>query len=211
VLANFVDKFLLGITDADTTVRTHPFGDAFDYERWTDWWGSDVPTFPRDWNPGNGKLVMAMTRPMEVWPSANVRAGYSVALPFAHPASTVNLVGGSVQLDVVNADGRSYTLTIPFANNTAYLIPEDDTSWFPSPNLKSPLTYQGSATANFGGSVKNLVFSAVGANLTPGAGNPAGPGLDTDTGHPVDVRFHADAGSGGASGSWSPTATVANP
>ena len=146
---------------------------------------------------------------MVVVPEAETSA---VALPFAHPASTVNMVGGSVQLDVLNADGRSYTLTVPFENNTSYLIPENNTSWFPSANQKSPLTYQGSATAgSFGGAVKNLVFSAVGANLTPGAGNPAGPGLDTDTGHPVDVRFHADTGSGGASGSWSPTATVANP
>lgn len=211
VLANFVDKFLFGIEEADTTVRTHPFGDEFDYERWTAWWGSDKPTFPRDWNPGNGKLVMSINRPMDVAPSANVRAGFAVALPFAHPASTVNMVGGSVQLDVLNADGRSYTLTVPFENNTSYLIPENNTSWFPSANQKSPLSYQGWATANFGGAVKNLVFSAVGANLTGGAGNPAGPGLDTDTGHPVDVRFHADTGSGGASGSWSPTVTVANP
>ena len=212
VLANFVDKFLLGITDADTTVRTHPFGDDFDYERWTAWWGSNKPTFPRDWNPGNGKLVMAINRPLDVWAGSTVRAGFTVALPFEHPASTVNVVGASVQLDVINQDGRSYTLTVPFENNTSYLIPENNTSWFPSPNQKSPLTYQGSATAgSFGGSVKNLVFSAVGANLTPGAGNPAGPGLDTDTGHPVDVRFHADTGTGGANGSWSPTATVANP
>lgn len=209
VLANFVDKFLLGISDADTTVRTHPFGDDFDYERWTAWWGSDKPTFPRDWNPGNGKVVTAMNRPLNVVASSTVRAGYAVALPFAHPEATVSLVGASVQLDVNNADGRSYTLTVPF-ENTSYLIPENDLSWKPSPNQKSPLTYQGSALATFGGSVKNVVFSAVGANLTPGAGNPAGPGVFTDTGDPVDVRFHADTGAGGASGSWSPTVTVAN-
>jgi hypothetical protein len=153
---------------------------------------------------------MSINRPMKVGDGANVRAGYVVALPFAHLESTVALVGGSVQLDVINPDGRSYTLTVPF-ENTSYLIPENDTSWFPSAKQKSPLTYQGSATAGFGGAVKNLVFSAVGANLASGAGQPAGPGLDTDTGDPVDVRFHADTGAGGASGSWSPTATVANP
>jgi len=43
-----------------------------------------------------------------------------------------------------------------------------------------------------------------------GAGNPAGPGLASDAGGPVDVRFHVDTGSGGASGSWSPTVTVAD-
>ena len=208
VLANFVDKFLLGISDADTLVRTHPFGDDFDYERWTAWWGSNKPSFPRDWNPGNGKVVTAMNRPLNVVASSTVRAGYTVALPFAHPAATVNVVGASVQLDVHNADGRSYTLTVPF-DNTSYAIPENNTSWFPSANQKSPLTYQGSALATFGGSVKNVVFSAVGANLTGGAGNPAGPGVFTDTGDSVDVRFHADTGSG-ASGSWSPTVTVSN-
>ena len=209
VLANFVDKFLLGIEDADTNVRTHPFGDELDHERWTAWWGSKKPTFPRDWNPGNGKVVVAMNRPLNVVASSTVRAGYAVAMPFAHPEATASLVGGSVQLDVNNPDGRSYTLTVPF-ENTSFVIPENNTAWFPSPNQKSPLTYQGSALATFGGSVKNVVFSAVGANLTAGAGNPAGPGIFTNTGDPLDVRFHADTGAGGASGSWSPTVTVNN-
>jgi hypothetical protein len=40
VLAAFVDKFLLGMDDVDTEVRTHPFGDDFDYERWTAWWAA---------------------------------------------------------------------------------------------------------------------------------------------------------------------------
>ena len=210
VLANFVDKFLLGIENADTEVRTHPFGDDFDYERWTAWWGSKDPKFPRDWNPGGGKIVSAMNRPVTVWSGTDVRAGFAVALPFEHPESVVNLVGGSVQLDIQNPDGRSATLTVPFENNTSYLIAENDTSWWPSPNQKSPLTYQGVAAANLTGAVKNIVFSAVGANLTGGAGNPAGPGLASNTGYPVDVRFHVDTGSGGANGSWSPTVSVKN-
>jgi len=211
VLAAFVDKFLLGMDDVDTEVRTHPFGDEFDYERWTAWWGSDKTTL-NDWNPGNGKLVQYVNRPVDVWGGSTVKAGYAVALPFEHAESTVKLVGGSVQLDVLNPDGRSYTITVPFDNLTSsYLVPENNMGWFPSANQKSPLTYQGSAVAGIGGSVKNVVFSAVGANLTTGAGNPAGPGLDTNTGDPIDVRFHVDTGTGGANGSWSPTTTVANP
>jgi hypothetical protein len=196
--------------DVDTEVRTHPFGDDFDYARWTAWWGSDKPTIS-DWNPGNGKLVQYVNRPVDVWGGATVKAGFAVSLPFEHLESTVNMVGGSVQLDVLNPDGRSYTITVPFENNLAYVIPENNTGWFPSANQKSALTYQGSAVAGIGGSVKNVVFSAVGANLTSGAGNPAGPGLDTNTGDPIDVRFHVDTGTGGANGSWSPTVTVANP
>ena len=209
-IAAFVDKFLLGMTDVDTNVRDHLYGDAFDYERWTAWWGSDKPKFPRDWNPGNGKLVQYVNRALDVWGGANVKAGYGVALPFEHPDSLVSLVGGSVQLDVYNPDGRSYTLTVPLPDQS-YPIPANNMTWFPSPNQKSPLTYQGSATAGFGGSVKNLVFSAVGRPPAGTTGALAGPGLFTDTGDPVDVRFHADTGAGGASGSWSPTTTVANP
>ena len=174
------------------------------------WWGSDKPEFARDWNPDNGKLVQYVDRPLSVSNGATISAGFAVSLPFDHPDATVTMVGGSVQLDVVNPDGRSYTLTVPFENNLAYPIPANFMGWIPSPNQNSPLTYQGSAPAGFGGLVSSIVFSAVGANLTSGAGNAAGPGLFTDTGDPVDVRFHVDTGAKGASGSWSPTVTVKN-
>ncbi len=38
----FVDKFLLGKTDVDTHVETHPFSDT-DYKRWYQWWGTSKP------------------------------------------------------------------------------------------------------------------------------------------------------------------------
>ncbi|KOH44940.1 alpha/beta hydrolase family protein [Sunxiuqinia dokdonensis] len=38
----FVDKFLLGDTNADTDVEVHPF-DEVDYSRWTAWWGTGKP------------------------------------------------------------------------------------------------------------------------------------------------------------------------
>jgi hypothetical protein len=41
----FVDKFLLGDTDAKTDVMKHPFPDV-DYARWIGWWGKSQPTFP---------------------------------------------------------------------------------------------------------------------------------------------------------------------
>lgn len=207
-IAAYLDKFLLGDTETDTNVRVHPFG-AFDAARWTAWWGSDNPTLTA-WNPGNGKLVQYINRPVNVLAGSTVKAGFAVSQPFAHPEANFKIVGGSVQLDVYNPDGRCYTLTVPFDNTLSYVIPANFTGWVPSPNQKSALTYQGSATAGFNGSVKNIVFSAVGANLTTGAGNPAGPGLATDTGDPVDVRFHVDTGTGGANGSWSPTSTVVN-
>lgn len=41
----FVDKFLLGKTDADTDIARHPFPKV-DYSRWFSWWGSGKPVFP---------------------------------------------------------------------------------------------------------------------------------------------------------------------
>jgi hypothetical protein len=38
-IAAFVDKFLLGNQNVDTTVSESLYGDGFDYARWTWWWG----------------------------------------------------------------------------------------------------------------------------------------------------------------------------
>ncbi len=43
----FVDKFLMGIQDVDTNVVIHPFEEV-NYGRWTAWWGTDDPVFPKD-------------------------------------------------------------------------------------------------------------------------------------------------------------------
>lgn len=206
VLANFVDKFLFGISDADTTVRTHPFGDEFDYKRWTWWWGRALPTFPRDWNPGNGKVVMSMHRPMDVYSGNTVKAGYALSMPGKHPASTVSMAGGSVQLDIYKLDGRSRTLTIPLPNQS-YEIPANSSAWFPSSNQNNPLTYQGSATADFSGIVLSAYFSAVGEN-DGNAGSLAGPGFDNV--NPIKVKFHADTPSWLPGGHWSGTETIRN-
>lgn len=41
----FVDKFLLGKTDANTDVTVSPYNT--DYARWIDWWGKGKPAFPK--------------------------------------------------------------------------------------------------------------------------------------------------------------------
>ncbi len=251
-VAAFVDKFLLGLEDVDTTVRVHPYGETFDYQRWISWWGRGQPTFPRDWNPGNGKVVMSMDTDdcwgghgrwrwddrgrwwwgdlarwwrshhggknkhwrgaMYVDEGATVLAGYTVKLPAGHPDSTVSLVGGSVQLDILNRDGRSFTLTIPVPD-TSFVVSAGEDSWVPTRDEDDPLGYQGEAVAGFGGRVIGAYFSAIGKGQPPdgsGAGSPAGPGLVTDTGDPVKVKFHADGGGYGAGGEWSPSETVTN-
>lgn len=185
-----------------------PHYTKLDYGRWTAWWGSTDPNFPNDWNPGDGQLVTSMTRPLNVNSGDTVLAGYDLFLGNNHTAATASLAGGNVQTDISCPDGSSYTLQVPLPNQS-YSIAAGDNNWYPSPNQKSSLVYQGSATATgcTGGVAKNSYLSALGQGPSF---TFAGPGfLSTDTTDPVNVRFHCDVGgSTGAGGSWSPTVTV---
>ncbi len=206
-IAGFVDKFMLGDATADTDVAVNPYP-TLDYGRWTAWWGTDDPKFPNDWNPGNGTVVMSMNRPLDISSGDDVLAGYDLWMEGSHPAATVSLAGGTVTTDVSCPDGSSCTLAIPLPNQS-YSIAAGDNSWYPSPNQKSPLVYQGTAkaTACTGGAARNAYFSALGVNV--GTGNPGSPGfLTTDTIDPLNVRFHCTGPDRGAGGSWSPTVTV---
>ncbi len=204
-IADFVDKFLLGDQDIETNVEVHPYP-AIDYERWTWWWGKRYPTFPNNWNPGDGTVVASMKRPLFFGPGDAIEAGYALSIPGEHSEAEVSLVGANVQMDVYRLDGSSQTITIPLPN-ASYSIPADDNSWFPSGNLFNPQTYQGSITADRGGFVKNIYFSALGENDGVG-GNPAGPGLVVGTDDPVELIFHARGGERG--GFWSWPLTVEN-
>jgi hypothetical protein len=163
------------------------------------------------------QVVLSMNRPLNINFGDNVLAGYDLWMDGSHPAATVSLAGGTVTTDVSCPDGSSYTLAIPLPNQS-YSIAAGDNSWYPSPNQKSPLVYQGSATATgrapaiacAGGVAKSAFFSSLGVQSKSGAGNPAGPGFPTtDTTDPLNVRFHCDvSGSNGPGGSWSPTVTV---
>jgi hypothetical protein len=203
---------MLDNTNVTPDVHVNPYP-TLDYSRWTAWWGTGVPKFPNDWNPGDGTAVLSMNRSIDINVGDTVKAGYDLYMGNAHPAATVSLAGGNVQTDISCSDGSSYTLTVPLPDQS-YSIAAGDNSWYPSPNQKSASTYQGSVAntstaACSGGASKTTYFSALGKQATPGAGNPAGPGFpSTDTTDPLNVRFHCDAGNNGAGGSWSPTTTI---
>ena len=205
-IAAYVDKFMLGDATANTAVEVNPYP-TLDYNRWTAWWGTSDPKFPNDWNPGDGTVVLSMARPLDINSGGTVLAGYDLYMPGGHPATTVSLAGGNVQTDISCMDGSSYTLAIPLPDQS-YSIPENDDSWFPSPNQNSSLVYQGSATAAVcvGGGAKTTYLSALGEGP---AFNFGGPGFrTTDTTDPLNVRFHCSGSDAGAGGSWSPTTTV---
>ena len=231
LISGFVDKFMLGDATANTDVQVTPYP-TLDTARWTAWWGTNDPKFPNNWNPGDGSIVMSMNRPLSISAGDNLVAGYDLWMDGNHPAATVSLgaqtvdatgkvtntMGGTVTTDVSCPDGSSYTLAIPVPYQS-YSIAAGDNAWYPSPNQKSPLVYQGSATASgvapatacSGGVATSAYFSATG--LSVGTGNPATPGFaSTDTTDPLNVRFHCDiSGSKGAGGSWSPTTVVNYP
>jgi hypothetical protein len=152
---------------------------------------------------GHGKWFAP---PLYVAAGDAVLAGYDLSMPHSHPAATALLMGANVQVDIFSPDGSSYTLTIPLPGQD-FSIPANDDSWFPSPNPRSPLVYQGSATADQGGVVTDTYFSALGVN-TGNVGDAAGPGLTSDALNPLKVRFHVRDSDRRSGGSWSPAETV---
>jgi hypothetical protein len=202
-IAAFLDKFLLGDETADTNVAVHPYP-ALDYRRWTAWWDGDrkdhhdrgrgnddsYPTFPSEWNTG-GTVVMSLDHgpPLRIRAGDTVLGGYQLAVRGRkHPAATVTLVSGSVQADVRCFDGRSYTLTIPLPANGSYSIPAGDESFVPDRT-----TFQGSAiSTGCSGVLQGAYFTALG--ISPGTGNPGGPGFTTtETESPLVTRFRISA------------------
>jgi hypothetical protein len=208
-IAAYFDKFLLGDETANTNVAVHPYPEL-DYRRWTAWWGqhdshgrrgndgrhghhddeSVYPEFPNDWNT-EGTVVMSLDRgpPLRIRAGDSVQGGYQVAVRGrTHPAATVSLVSGSVQADVRCFDGRSHTLTIPFPTNESYAIPAGNEFFFPDRT-----TFQGSATSTgCSGVLQGAYFTALG--ISPGTGNPGGPGFTTTaTENLLVTRFRISA------------------
>jgi len=245
VIASFVNKFMLGQAwvnsdvevypnPADTTNYGYPivvsggnyayYFPTMDYRRWTDWWGSNWPEFPDNWNTGGtvvASLGLVGVGPFGLWPLVvnsgdTVEGGYELTLRGNHPAATVSLVSGAnISADVVCRDGSSYTFTIPLPAQS-YSIAAGDNSPQPTPDPFSPLVYQGSTTVTLpagvsacvGGRVTHAYLSATGLS-EGGDGNPGGPGLlTTDVTDPLNVRFHVlDRNSGfGTFYSWPLTA-----
>ncbi len=214
-IAAFVGKFLLGDGSANTDVEVNPYPNL-DFARWTWWWGKDdgddgghgQPRFPDDWNPGNGTVVASISRPVDVEAGHTVAAGYALSLPDGHPAATALVAGANVQLDVFSRDGTSTTLRVPLPDQ-AYAIAANDDSWIPSPDPKSPLVFQGSATAGADGRATVITFSALGESPAGSpVGTPGGPGLTSDATEPLQVKFHARGDEHPAGGNWSAPISV---
>ncbi len=126
----FVDKFLLGKTDANTNVAVHPYPD-WDYERWYKWWGKSKPVFPGEENS------------IKIWLEAECgKIGTNWEVLKDDKASGGNYVMAKIGLNSAQAapkDIDSNQVIIPFTIEKAgtYSIlakcigpgPEDDSYW----------------------------------------------------------------------------------
>jgi len=216
-ISSFVKKFMLGQTistdvevypnPADTVNYGYPivvaggnyayFFPTMNYQRWTNWWGTDNPVFPDNWDTG-GTVFASVNGDLDINSGDVVKGGYQLLLDGAHPAAKVSLVSGAkITTDIACQGGVSYTLTIPLAAQT-YSFAAGDTPWNPSSNPHSPLVFQGSTTATppagvpecVGGHTVNAYFTTLGVSVG-GSGNPGGPGLlTTDVTDPLNLRFH---------------------
>lgn len=224
-ISSFVNKFMLGEQgDSDVEVYPNPadtvnygypivvangnysyYFPTMNYRRWTDWWGTNLPEFPDNWNTG-GTIVASLGHlgglpfgllPLEINTGDTVEGNYELALGGNHPAATVSLViGGKITTDIACRGGTSYTLTVPLPAQS-YSIAAGDRSLQPPIKLFSPLTFQGSTTATaptgdsacVDGRALNTYFSATGVS-EGGDGNPGGPGfLTTDVTDPLYLTF----------------------
>ena len=228
-IASFVNKFMLGQLNTTTDVHVYPnpadttdygypivvaggnyayYFPTMNYRRWTDWWGTNNPQFPDNWNTGGTVLMSLGDIPglpgffglpgtIGINSGDTIAAGYELTLGGNHPAATVSLVsGGNITADIACVGGNSYTLTIPLPAQS-YSIAAGSNGPVPSNNQSSPLVFQGSTTATpptgdscTGGRTIQAYFSAMGLS-EGGDGNPGGPGfLTTDVTDPLNMRFH---------------------
>lgn len=249
VIASFVNKFMLGQLATTTDVEVYPNGPGqptsppsgdyqttitypdypyyfptMDYKRWTDWWGTNRPVLPGNWNTG-GTLVLSLNGgagfassfdSLRINSGDTVEAGYGLMLGGNHPAATVSFQEGNVETDVVCSGGSSYTFTVPLKSIQSYSIAAGNYSWLPSASRTSALAYEGSVTATpptgvsecVGGHTTGAYFTAVGIQ-DGSAGDAAGPGiLSTDWTDPLNARFHLADTNTGTGGQWSPPVTV---
>jgi hypothetical protein len=133
-------------------------------------------------------------------PGDTMLAGYDITMPGMHPAATVTVSDGMVQMNVVCLDGSAQTVTMTLPVQS-YSVPSNDNSWYPSGDPSSPLVYQGTAKVplNVCGGLRGLAPN--GATFTAGF-------QSTDNSDPLDARFHYSDKSAGL---WSATAHVLKP
>lgn len=127
-------------------------------------------------------LAGSMEGLLTINPGDTLRAGYDVMIPGTHPAATVTLSGGQLQLNVMCTNGSAQTLTMTFPSQS-YTIATNNNSWYPTADQTNAASYEASLTVpsslcggNPGRAVNGATF--------------AGDLDSTDAADSTSMRFH---------------------
>jgi hypothetical protein len=114
-----------------------------------------------------------------------ISAGYSFSVPGAHPDALYKLSGASVTIEGTCSNGGTGSVVIPFSSpSTAYVVPANNSHWFPTDEASSTDSYQGSVVAaGLCGGTGNLSIRKGGATFTADVHS-------TDIADPIHFRFH---------------------
>ncbi|MBN2011885.1 T9SS type A sorting domain-containing protein [candidate division KSB1 bacterium] len=112
----FVEKFMLGNMTANTDVHVHPYPD-YNYERWTQWWGTGDPTIPDFWvDPTGAETLYFETE------CANHGTDWETYTNEAASNGAYITIKAGLNSTSVPPTGPESTISIPFTvtMNTAY-------------------------------------------------------------------------------------------
>ena len=129
---------------------------------------------------------------LTVNPGDIIRAGYDFSMPGTHPASTVTVTGGLVQMNVICPNGIAQTLSMTLPEQT-FVVGVNDNSWYPSAEQSNSLVYQGTTVAP-------VTLCGGKAGVAPNGATFTGLFESSDANDPLETRFHYSDKSPGA---WS--------
>jgi hypothetical protein len=114
-----------------------------------------------------------------------ISAGYSFSVPGAHPDALYKLSGASVTIEGTCSNGGTGSVVIPVSSpSTGYVVPANNSQWFPTGDQSSTESYQGSVAASgLCGGTGSLSVRAGGATFTADVHS-------TDSADSISVRFH---------------------
>lgn len=143
----------------------------------------------------------AMEGDLRVDPGDVIRAGISFTMPGSHPEATVQFDTAVTFWGVECVTGWSDggDILVPMGKDGLigpFLVPRNDSSWFPTGDQSSDASYQGSVAA------PDLCN---GGTMTLRNGATLQADMQSDRTSSANVRFHYSAN--GSSGSWSATRT----
>jgi hypothetical protein len=151
---------------------------------------------------GSGVVTIgpqAMEGDLHVNPGDNLKAGFDFTIPGGHPAETVKVVNASVTFLLTCANGSDVRLSVGLPDST-FQVPASSSSWYPSGDQSSPLTYQG-ATGPVDRCNGTQMRDQQGAVFTATF-------QSSDTVDAIHVRFHYVDYMQNNSSSWSATDSV---